>query len=125
MDSERLGLNPEQQSQIDDVFLDTTLAALTNQKHYWERAALVSLGDVAQELEGIHTRTFEQANMALVKNEEVNVTVRALLAKLAFIDALALPSAEEVNKREKVARALGDYKHHRRLFAGLAYTQDQ
>jgi len=116
MDTERLGLTATQQAYIDDIFVDTTINALSAQAHYWERAALFGLGDLADEIEAIHARTFDHAHGEIIAEKEINPLITGLIGKLAFIDSLALPSSQEVNKKNKVERALGDYANRRRLF---------
>lgn len=122
MDTERLGLTLKQQAQIDDIFVDTTLQALSSQKHYWERAALVKIGDLADELESIHARTFDQAHGAIMEDKEIDPVITGLIGKLAFIDSLALPSSQVLGKKEKAERALGKFTCQRRLFHNLPHT---
>jgi hypothetical protein len=122
MDTEHLGLSPEQQFQIDDIFLDTTLLALTQKTKYWDRAGLTYWGDLADELEAIHARAYNHAHEAVGAREEIDPMVTGIIGKLAFIDSLALPSSEELTRKDKVARALGDYASRRRLFKNLPHT---
>lgn len=137
MDVERLGLTPEQQGSIDAVFLATTIDALNQKVKYSDRALLMtSSPDLPNELEAIHARTFDEAHKAVIEDREteMNNTLVTNLARLAFIDALALPSAEQVERKTKylertvkesgfnAERALGNWQSFRRLFRKLAHT---
>lgn len=125
MDTHHLGLSPEQQLQVDDVFVDTALTALSGMPKYWDRAAFVDQGDLGDELEEIHGRVYETAHKTAATGEAVPSIVIGLLGKLAFLDAMALPSPDKAGRREKVARALGDYTDRRRLFRGLPHTSSE
>jgi hypothetical protein len=113
---ERLGIDPVQQSLVDNIFIDTTLGALNQKAHYWERAALVCQGDLANELESIQKRSYNEAHNALIKEDKITPVIIQLMGKLAFIDTLALPSSQILDPKQKAIRALGDYANRRRLF---------
>ena len=89
MDTHHLGLSPEQQLQVDDVFVDTALTALSGMPKYWDRAAFVDQGDLGDELEEIHGRVYETAHKTAATGEAVPSIVIGLLGKLAFLDAMA------------------------------------
>src|ERR1700760_3011050 len=103
---ERLGISPEQQSQVDSIFIDTALEALNQKVNYWERAALVCQGSLADELESIQRRNYDEAHDALLKGEEITPVLMQLMGKLAFIDTLVLPSSQILDPKEKAVRAL-------------------
>jgi len=115
---EKLGIPAEQQAQVDHVFIDTTLAALNQKTHYWERAALVR-GDLADELEAVQTRVHDEAHDAMVRGDQIPSEVVQMMGKIAFIDTLALPSSEILKPKVKAVRAHGDYNGYRRLFRKL------
>jgi hypothetical protein len=100
MGLERLGLNSGQRAQIDEQFLDTTLAALHQRTSYGGMSRLTA-GPLGDELEAAYVRVLDGAHKAIIEDIELAaVTVRSL-GKLSFIDTLQLPSSEIFPNKSK------------------------
>lgn len=132
MDFDRLGLPDQQRADIDGDFLDTTLVFLSQCDGY-HRRAWATAGELGDELEAIHRRSFDLAHSAVIDDDlPLKPIVAKNLARLSFINTLRLPSSEEIKLPMLEIRALrvlktippeklamGDWSRHRRLFAGL------
>jgi hypothetical protein len=120
MDIERLGLSDAQRASIDEEFLTTTLNML-NQADSFQAMGYRTSGELGDELELICARTFDAAHVAIATGERnIPPVITRSLARLSFIDALALPSSKPAAKDAPDSQcARGGWGHKQRLFVDM------
>jgi hypothetical protein len=119
MDIERLGFSDEQRASIDEEFLTTTLNMLNQADSLRSMGARTS-GELGDELELLCARTFDTAHVAISSKRDIPPVITRSLARLIFIDALALPSSKlAAEDAPDSQRARGYWANYQRLFIDL------
>jgi hypothetical protein len=120
MNFERLGLTPQQQTEIDAKFLFITIDMLNQCDHYRDMAWRMAESALPPLLEKVCVRTYDQAHGMVMGGEKIDSTTIQVLGGLSFVNALWLPSSEKATRKSPdEERGRGDWHQNRRLFAGL------
>jgi hypothetical protein len=144
MDIERLGLPASQQARVDEQFLSITLATLQQRSSYTRMAWLTNEGGLGDELEAVYVRVLDTAHVEIAANttedseqipadgepnKGLSPDIVRSLGILSFIDALQLPSGQELHRKSREPdehRGLGEvFGRYRRLFVGLSNSDRQ